>query len=131
MTVYLRDHPAKVDKKHENSFESDRSVKSKKQAGTSVSKSSGRKSRVKNPQIFTDNKLEQFVQKWSETFSRLEAILLSRLLTSQIQLFSLIGPTNKPPPTDAVDNNQHFFKPQTDQPATSQQEPTNSPAIIH
>ena len=40
--------PAKVDKKHENSVESEKKSKSKK-AGTSVSKGSGRNDRLKTP----------------------------------------------------------------------------------
>ena len=36
----------------------------------------------------------------------------------------------KPPPASAVDNNRPFFQPQTDQPATIQQEPTRSPASV-
>ena len=43
----------------------------------------------------------------------------------------MVGPTTKPPPAGAVDNNQPFFKPHTDQLTTSQQEPTNSLATVH
>ena len=49
--------PAKVDKKCENSVESDKSSKSKK-AGMSVSNGSGKKSPAKNPKLTSDNKVE-------------------------------------------------------------------------
>ena len=105
----------KVDKKYENSVESDKSSEAKK-AGMSVSNGSGKKSPAKNPKLTTDNKLEQFEQKWSEKFSSLEAMLLSKIFNQPHPTFhSVVGPTTKSPPAGAVDNNQSFFKPQTDQ----------------
>ena len=123
--------PAKVDKKHENSVESDKSSKAKK-AGPSVSKGSGKKSLAKHPKLTTDNKLEQLDKKWYERFSRMEAMLLSKTFNQPAPVFqSVVGPSTNPPPADALDNNQPFFKPQTDQPTTNQQELTKSPATVH
>ena len=97
--------PAKVDKKR------DKSSKAKK-AGTSVSK-------------------KLLNQKWSDRFSCLEAMLLSTTFNQPTPVFqSVVGPSTDPPPAGAVDNNQPFFKPQTNQPTTNRQEPTNSPATV-
>ena len=123
--------PAKINKKRENSVESDKSTKSRK-GGMSVSKGSGKKSLAKNPKLTTDNKLEQLDQKWFERFSCLETMLLSKTFNQPEPVFqSVVGPTTKPPPAGFVDNNQPFFKPQTDQQTTNQQEPTNSLATVH
>ena len=90
------------------------------------------KSPAKTTKLTTDNKLEQLDQKWSERFSRLEAMLLSKTLNQSEPVFqSVVVPPAKPPPAGVVDNNQPFLKPQTDQPTTSQQEPTNSLATVH
>ena len=98
----------------------------------SVSKGSGKKSPAKNPKLTTDNKLEQLDQKWSERFSPVEEMLLSKTFNQPAPVFqSVVGSSTKPPPACAVDNNQPFLKPQTHQPTTSQQEPTNSPATVH
>ena len=123
--------PANSNKKRENSADSNRNSKEKK-AGTSVCKGSGKKSLAKIPKLTTDNKLEQRDQKWSERFSLLEAMLLSKTFNQPDPVFqSLVGPITKHPPAGAVDNNQPFFKLQTDQPTTTQQKPTNSPATVH
>ena len=59
-------------------------------------------------------------------------MLLSKTFNQPEPVFqSVVGPRSKPPPAGAVDNNQPFFKPQTDQPTTTQQEPTGSPATVH
>ena len=99
--------PAKVDKKHENSVESDNNSKTKK-TGTSVSKGSGKKSPAKNPKPTTDFKLEQLDQIWSERFSRLEAMLLSKTFNQPDPVFQfVVGPTAKPPPAGALDKSSH------------------------
>ena len=54
-------------------------------------------------------------------------MLLSKTFNQPDPVFqSVVGPTAKHPPASAVDNNQPFFKSQTDPLTTSQQEPTNS-----
>ena len=58
--------------------------------------------------------------------------MLSKTFNQPDPVFhSEVGPTAKPPPAGAVDNNQPFFKPQTDQLSTNQQEPTNSLVTVH
>ena len=71
----------------------------------------------------TDSKLEAMDLKWSERFSRLEAMLLSKSLRQpepSLQLVK-ITPVN-PPPAGAVDNTEPFFEPTrvTDRPNSSQ-----------
>ena len=101
----------------------DSSVKDK---GKSVKKSPAKTSKL------TDNKLEQLDQEWSERFSRLEAMLLSKTFTQLELVFqSVVVPPPKPPPAGAVDYNQPLFQPQNDQPTASQQKPTSLPATIH
>ena len=59
-------------------------------------------------------------------------MMLSKTFNQPDPVFhSEVGPTAKPPPAGAVDNNQPFFKPQTDQLSTNQQEPTNSLVTVH
>ena len=59
-------------------------------------------------------------------------MLLSKTFNQPDPTFqSVVGPIAKPPPAGAVDNNQPFFKPPTDQLTTSQQELTSSPASVH
>ena len=59
---------------------------------------------------FTDSKLEAMDQKWSEHFSRLKAMLLSKTLTQSEPVFqSVVISPAKPQPADAVDNTQPFF----------------------
>ena len=85
----------------------------------SVSKGSGKKSPAKNAKLTTDNKLEQLDQKWSERFSPLEEMLLSKIFNQPAPVFqSVVGSSTKPPPACAVDNNQPFLKPQTDHQST-------------
>ena len=43
----------------------------------------------------------------------------------------MVRPTAEPRPASDVDNKKPFFKPQTDQATTTQQELTNSPATVH
>ena len=92
--------------------------------GKSVSKLTAKSTK---PSIDTN----QLDQKWSERFSRLEAMLLSKTFNPLELVFkpTLVAPA-KPPPAGAVDNTQPFFQPQTDQPTTNQQEPTNSPSMV-
>ena len=75
-----------------------------------------KKSPAKSNRATTDSKLQLLDQKWSERFSRLEAMPLSKNFNQQEPTFQplVVSPT-KPPPAGAVDNNQPFFKPQNDQ----------------
>ena len=69
----------------------------------------------------TDSKLEALDQKWSERFSRLEAMLLFKSFIQPEPVFQpvVVSPA-KPPPASAVDNTQPFFEPQlADRPSTT------------
>ena len=60
----------------------------------------------------TDSKLEAMDLKWSERFSRLEAMLLSKTLSQPEPSFQPLKITPfKPPPAGAVDNTDPFFAP--------------------
>ena len=114
--------PAKVTKKCENSVESDKSTSTRK-AGTPGSKGSVKKSPAKSSKLTTGNKLEQLDQKWSERFNKLEAMLLSKTFNQPEPVFhSVVGPTAKPPPASAGDNNQ---QPVSEQPTNHQSTGTN------
>ena len=120
-------------RKRQSSEESNRSTKDRKSDSLVKHKGkSGKNSPAKASKITTYNKLEQLDQKWSERFSRLEAMLLSMNFTQSEPVFQsvVVSPT-KSPPAGAVDNNQPFFQPHNDQPTTNQQKLTSLPATFH
>ena len=76
---------AKAKKKQSSEESSSRNVKDKK---TETTKSkSVKKSTAKVAKTSTDSKLEKLDQKWSERFSRLEAMLLSKTFTQTKPVF--------------------------------------------
>ena len=76
----------------------------------------------------TDSKLEEMDQKWSEHFSRLEAMLLSKTFNQPQPVFEPVVSPAKPPPANAVDNTQPFLEPKlTDRLVTLHQQPALRP----
>ena len=74
----------------------------------------------------TDSKLEAMDLKWSERFSRLEAMLLSKTFSQPEPSFQPMKITPvKPPPAGAVDNTEPFFAlvKATDRPTSLQPAP--------
>ena len=83
---------------------------------------------TKTAKLTTDNKLEAMDLKWSERFSRLAAMLLSKTLSQPEPSFQPVKITPvKPPPAGAVDNTEPFFAPvkSTDRPNSAQ--PASAP----
>ena len=81
----------------------------------------------------TDSKLEAMDLTWSEQFSRLEAMPLSKSFSQPEPLFQPVKITPvKPPPAGAVDNTEPFFAPtrSTDQPTSSQQQASDRPQPV-
>ena len=71
--------------------------------------------------------------KWSERFSRLEAMLLSKSLSQPAPTFQPVKVTPvKPPPVSALDNTEPFFAParSTDQLVSSQQQASDHPQPV-
>ena len=104
----------------------EKTPESTKDKGKSVQKH-GSPANVAKPS--TDSKSKPMGQKWSEHFSRLEAMLLSETFNHPEAVFQpvVVSPP-KLPPASAVDNTQPFFEPQlTDQPATLHQKPAHWP----
>ena len=88
-------------------------VKAKKikSPGTSVVKDKAKK-RHSSPAKSTDSKLEAMNLKWSERFSRLEAMLLSKALSQPEPSFQPVKVTPvKPPPAGATEKVEPFFAP--------------------
>ena len=72
--------------------------------------------------------------KWAERFSRLEALFLSKSFTQPSPTFQSVKVTPvKPPPAGALDSSEPFFAPTklTDQPTSSQQQPTVQPQPVN
>ena len=114
---------------------SDKTPDSKVAKGKSTKKKHS--SPVKSTTVSTESKLEAMDSKWSERFSRLEAMLLSKTLSQPAPTFQPVKVTPvKPPPVGVLDNTEPFFAParSTNQLASSQQQasdhsqPTDQPA---
>ena len=88
---------------------------------------------VKPTTASTDSKLEAMDLKWSERFSRLETMLLSKSLSQPAPTFQPVKVTPvKPPPVGALDNTEPFFAParSTDQLTSSQQQASDHPRPV-
>ena len=90
------------------------------------------KSLTKNPKLTTDHILEQLDQKWSERFSHLEAMLLSKTFNQPDPVFqSVVGNSTKPPPVSAVDTNQPFLSLRlTNRPPVNRNRPNHRPLFM-
>ena len=88
---------------------SSRNVKDKKIEATKDKGKSVKKSLAKVAKLSKDSKLEAMDQKWSERFSRLETMLLSRSFNQPELVFQpvVISPA-KPPPASVIDNTELF-----------------------
>ena len=104
-------------------------VKAKKiiSPASSVAKDKPKKrhsSPAKSTKGTSDNRLEAMDLKWSERFSRLEAMLLSKTLSQPEPSFQPVKVTLvKPPPAGATEKVEPFFAP-------SQKNPTDRPQHI-
>ena len=88
---------------------------------------------VRSSAVTTDSKLEAMDLKWSERFSRLEAMLLSKSLSQSEPSFQPVKITPvKPPPAGAVDNTEPFFAltRSTDRPTSAQQQASDQPQQV-
>ena len=99
----------KMDKNSGTVVSTPGSAKTKRMPDNKESKEKSSKKRHSSPAKFskvsTDSKLEAMDVKWSERFSRLEAMLLSKSLSQPEPPFQPVKMTPvKPPPADAVDN---------------------------
>ena len=90
---------------------------------------------VKSSTVSTDHKLEAMDLKWSECFSRLEAMLLSKSQSSCTFLPVVKVTPVKPPPAGALDTSEPFFAPTTStdllltaQQASDRPQPVDRPA---
>ena len=80
-----------------------------------------------------ESKLEAMDFKWSEIFSRLEAMLLSKSLSQPATTFQPVRVTLvKPPPVGVLDNTERLFTParSTDQLVSSQQQASDHPQPV-
>ena len=119
----------KTDKSLEAVSSTSEVAKTRKSPDSKVAKEKSTKKRhsspVKSTTASTESKLEAMDSKWSERFSRLEAMLLSKSLSQPAPTFQLVKVTPvKPPPVGVLDNTEPFFAPArfTDQLASSQQQ---------
>ena len=72
----------------------------------------GHSSPAKSTKRSTDSRLEAMDLKWSERFSRLEAMLLSKTLSQLEPSFQPVKMTPvKPPPASATEKVEPFFAP--------------------
>ena len=81
----------------------------------------------------TDNRLEAMDLKWSEIFSRLEAMLLSKTLSQPEPSFQPVKATPvKPPPAGATEKVEPFFAAShpVNRPSASQKNPTDRPQHV-
>ena len=107
-----------------------------KSPGTSVVKDKAKKrhsSLAKSTKGSTDSKLEAMDLKWSERFSRLEAMLLSKALSQPEPSFQLVKVTPvKPPPAGATHKVEPFFAPSqpVNRPSSSQKPSTDRPQHV-
>ena len=118
----------KMDKNSGTVINTPGTVKSKRMPDSKEPKEKSSKKRHSSPakpsKVSTDSKLEAMDLKWSDGFSHLEAMLLSKSLSPPELSFQPVKITPvKPPPARAVDNTEPFFAPTsvTDQPNSSQQ----------
>ena len=112
--------------------------KSDKTPDSKVAKGKSTKKRhsspVKSTTASTESKLEAMDSKWSERFSRLEAMLLSKSISQPAPTFQPVKVTPvKPPPVGVLDNTEPFFTParSTDQLASSQQQASDHSQPVH
>ena len=104
-----------------------KATRSDKTPDTKMTKGKSSKKRHSSPTkssaMSTDKKLEAMDLKWSERFSRLEAMLLSKAISQTTPAFQSVKVTPvKPPPAGAFDTSEPFFAPtrSTDLPSTAQ-----------
>ena len=103
-------HGAKAKKTKSSEESSSRNVKDKKtESKDKTVKKHVSLTKVAKPS--TDSKMEVLDQKWSEHFSRLEVMLLSKSFNQPEPMFQpvIISPA-KPPPVSAVDNTQSLLQ---------------------